>query len=224
MGNERQLQKVQQKAKAAFERIDDVEKTLGGIVESVNAQGKTLGQVITAINKGMGQLEQSLEEYKEMLNAVIGILGPAQVQAEIANNRKILAERQVAEVKEGIVGALAAGDIVPAQVTSEKSFVAGVECNADGTVVPPGWAFVPMSKIEEEFRKQLIGQPVGFKITTKVGGTFELLEIYEAVEKPVVAEEVAPVEAPAVVETEPVAAEPTAPDPVVPVAAPEAQS
>ncbi len=136
-----------------------------------------------AVNGSLGQLNRGLEEYKEMLNAVIGILGPAQVQAEIEVNRKAALDKQVADTKASIASALAGGDIIAVDKASEKSFVAGVETKADGSAIAPGWAFVPMQKIEEEFRTQLVGQGVGFKVATKEGGFFELLEIYEAVEK-----------------------------------------
>ncbi len=203
MGIEREVQKATARAKAGLDRLDDMDKQLSGLSES-------LKQIVMAVNGSLGQLNRGLEEYKEMLNAVIGILGPAQVQAEIEANRKAAIEKQVADTKASIASALEAGDIVRAEKASERSFVAGVETKADGTAIAPGWAFVPMQKIEEEFRVQLVGQGVGFKVATKEGGFFELLEIYEAVEKLTPATE-APVEAVPV----------TAPAEIAPTAVPE---
>lgn len=196
MGIEKEVQKAAARSKASLDRLDDLDKQVAGL-------GESLKQIVMAVNGSLGQLNRGLEEYKEMLNAVIGILGPAQVQAEIETNRKVALDKQVADTKASIASALESGDIVRAEKATEKSFVAGVETKADGTAIPPGWAFVPMQKIEEEFRKQLVGQGVGFKVVTKEGGHFELLEIYEAVEKaPEPAAEAAPVAAP-VAATEP---------------------
>lgn len=178
MGLEKEVQKAMAKAKGSLERIDE-------LAAQVLGHGESIKQVVMAVNGSMGQLNRQLEEYKEMLNAVIGILGPSQVQEEIEANRRDALLKQVEETKASIASALASGDVVQAEKTSEKSFVAGVETKADGTTIPPGWAFVPMGKIEEEYRTQLLGQGVGFKVATKEGGSFELLEIYEAVEKPV---------------------------------------
>ncbi len=185
MGIEKEVQKASAKAKASLERLDDLEKIVAALNENLNGQGTSIKQIVQAVNGAIGKLSRDFEESREMLNAVIGILGPAQVQTEVENSRKIALDRQVAETKASIASALETGDIVKAEKASDKSFVAGVETKADGTVIAPGWAFVPMSKIEEEFRTQLVGQGIGFKVVTKEGGAFELLEIYEAVEKPV---------------------------------------
>ncbi len=195
MSMEKEVQKATARAKASLDRLDDMAKEIGTLSEQVQGQGNSIKQVVNAINGALGSLTKDFEETREMLNAVIGILGPSQVQAEIETNRKAALDKQVADTKASIASALEAGDIAKADKASEKSFVAGVETKADGTVIQPGWAFVPMTKIEEEFRKQLVGQGVGFKVVTKEGGAFELLEIYEAVEKPVAAPE-AVVEAP----------------------------
>jgi hypothetical protein len=178
MKMEKEVQKAMAKAKSSLDRIDDLEKLL-------EEQNKSLKQVVTAVNGSLGQLNRSLEETKEMLNAVIGILGPDQVHKEVEANRLLALQKQVEETKSSIVKALEAGDIVAAEVASDNSFVAGVELKADGTAIPPGWSFVPMQKIEEEFRLQLVGKGVGHKISTKEGGSFELLEIYDMAEKKV---------------------------------------
>jgi len=198
MGLSQEVQKVSARAKASLERIDDAEKELQSqskrleaLEKALEAQNESVKQIVTAANATFSQLHRAVEVSNEMLNSVIGILGPAQVQDEIERNRKLALDNQVAESKAGIAKALESGDLVVAEKASEKSFVAGVEVKADGVAVPPGWAFVPMTKIEEEFRTQLIGQSVGFKVQTKEGGHFELLEIYEPVEKK--AEAAAPV-------------------------------
>ena len=176
MSAEKDMKAALSKAKGLGARLDDLEKQVEG-------QGKSLKQIAMAVNGAMGQQTRSLEEYKEMLNAVIGILGPQQVQTEIEAARAMALQLQVEETKASIAKALEAGEIVQAEFASEGSFVAGVETKADGTPIAPGWAFVPMMKIDDEYRAQLVGQGVGAKIATKDGGSFELLEIYNAVEK-----------------------------------------
>ncbi len=186
MGNDRDISKMQAKAKASLERLDDLEKLISGkegLEDQVNGIGESMKQVVMAVNGALGQLDQKIEEYKEMLNAVIGILGPTQVQTEIETNKRVALENQVAETKAGIAKALEAGELIRVDVASEKSLLAGQETKADGSLVPPGWAFVPMTKIKADFIAKLVGQPVGFEIPTDDGGTFKLLELYELVEK-----------------------------------------
>lgn len=190
MGMEREVQKAVQKAQGSLVRLDELEKrfdnqeaNLDNLAVQIKGQGESIKQIVSAVNGSLGQLNRGLEEYKEMLNAVIGILGPSQVQAEIESNRALAMQKQVDETRASIAEGLAKGEVIAAEIATEKSFVAGVETKADGTVIAPGWTFVPMTRIEEDYRKQLIGQKVGFKVATKEGGNFELLEIYEAVEK-----------------------------------------
>jgi len=184
MSVEKDVEKALTKAKGLTERLGELDKIQEEHTKQLKGQGESIKQIVMAVNGALGQQSRSLEEYKEMLNAVIGILGPQQVQAEIENARVMALQLQVEETKASIAKALEEGEVVRAEKASERSFVAGVETKPDGTAIPPGWAFVPMAKIEEEYRAQLVGQGVGFKITTKEGGFFELLEIYEAVEKP----------------------------------------
>ena len=180
------------KTSNALERLDQVEKTVGNIVG--------------AVNNSLGQVSQQLGGITEVLDAVVQTLGAETIQKIMTENRQAKAEAAAQAEEAALKELLSKGDIKVAEAISEKSIVVGRETNPDGTVRAPGRAQVAFARIDPNFQGPFLGKAVGFVLDLPNGGKFEVLEIYEVVEKPetVPAESSTP-EAPAASATEPAA-------------------
>ena len=188
------------KTSNALERLDQVEKTVTNIV--------------SAVNNSLGQVSGQLGGITEVLDAVVQTLGADTIQKVMTENRTAKAEAQSQAEESALKELLAKGDIAVAAKVSDKSIVVGRETNKDGSVRIPGRAQVAFARIDPNFQAAFLGQEVGFNLELPNGGKFEVLEIYEVVEKAATAP--ADTSAPAEALPPPPAAGATAPEPAAP--------
>jgi len=172
--DQRQLAK---KTSNALERLDQVEKTVMNIV--------------SAVNNSLSQVSQQLAGITEVLDAVVQTLGQETIQKVMTENRTAKAEAQAEAEKEALQELVAKGDIKAVEKVTEKCIVVGRETDKDGAVRVPGRAQVAFARIDPNFQPALLGQAPGFSLELPTGGKFEVLEVYEVVEK----SETPPVEA-----------------------------
>jgi hypothetical protein len=175
------------KTSNALERLDQVEKTVGNIVG--------------AVNNSLGQVSQQLSGITEVLDAVVQTLGAETIQKLMTESRQAKAEAQAQAEEAALKELLAKGDIKATEKISEKSIVVGRETAKDGTVRIPGRAQVAFARIDPNFQSAFLGQGPGFSLDLPNGGKFEVLEVFEVVEKA----DSPPADAPAATATEPAA-------------------
>ncbi len=195
MSNNLQRNLSQRKqVRSALERIDGLEQELPRIVLAINEALEGAGQRV-------GQLANIVE-------AVVELFGADTVDAKIKEiaDRKITANLERA--KQALADGLEKGDLLKADAIGEKALVVGRELDKDGNVVFPGRVQLTFAGIKPEFQEKLKGQGVGTIIETPAGGKFEVLEVYDVVEKAPPAAEAAPTEAPAAPEAAPEAPAP----------------
>lgn len=155
--------------KSAIERIDTIEQDLPRVVMAVN-------EALTAQSQRVGELASILE-------AVVELAGVQAVDVKIKEiaDRKVLANLEVA--KSRLEQALTSGEVVSANVISERSLIVGREFDAQGEVLFPGRAQLQYAGVKPEFQAQLLGQGFGFTLETGDGGKFEVLEVYDVVDQ-----------------------------------------
>lgn len=184
---------LQKKTANALDRLDELEKALPNIVAGTN--------------NALQNLQNQHQTVTEILDALIEILGPQNVQNIMAANRQKRAEDQAAAEKKGIEDALAKGQIKVAEVISEPTIIVGEEFNKEGVSNVPGRVQVSFLRVAKDFQDQIRGKGVGVSFDIpQTGGKFVVKEIYDVVPpeqqpKPEVpaaaAPEAAPAEAPA---------------------------
>lgn len=177
---------LRKKAANAMERLDVLESQ----VEDVQ---KTIQQLAMAMNNALNQSSQQVAELRETLDAVVGLVGLGAVQSSLEESRLARMIAAAEETKANIAKALEEGKMVKTDKISGKSLIIGREFRADGTEIPPGFAAIQLVQVKDDYRIKLLDQAPGFTMATEAGGKFEVMDVYEPVDKPAVA--AAPVEA-----------------------------
>lgn len=186
------VQQIKKKiAKGAIDRIDDIEATIPNL--------------INAFNQGFASIDQRVGSLTELLEALVEIVGAAEVKAAIEKRRLADAHAQADRARVWLQQELAAGRLEQVETVfdSENCVVVGVETSPEGAQLGAGRTQLSVDRIIPEVRAALIGNPVGTRVKTP-GGFLEVLEIYERKEVPA---ELAPLpaEVSPVAPTEPVA-------------------
>lgn len=155
--------------KSALERIDTLEQELPRIVMAVN-------EALVGQNEKTGQLANIVE-------AVVELFGAETVDAKIKeiSDRKTMAKLEDAKVK--LTEAIQKGEVVKADVITDKSLVVGREFDGEGNVVFPGRAQLQFAGIKPEFQEKLLGAGVGTTLETGEGRKFEVTEVYDVIVK-----------------------------------------
>lgn len=180
MSNIKKHLSTNNKVKGALERIEQLENDFPNLVEAMNSVLNQMSAKTTAV--------------EEILEAVVREIGSEKIADLIVTIRKEKMAAEVAQAKAAIEKALAEGSIEPAEMVSERSLIVGKEVDKDGKQVGPEQVQLPYFQVKPEFQDKLLGQGVGYKMETSTGGTFEVLGIYNVVERKIIqpsAEEVA---------------------------------
>lgn len=174
MANGRQISQRKQ-VRSALERIDTLEQDVPRIFQAVN-------EALTQSNQRMSQLGKVLE-------AVVELFGSETVDAKIKEIDTRNVQAQADGARAALEAGVADGTLVSALDINDKSLIVGREIDADGNVVFPGRVQLMFSGIRPEFQEKLLLQGPGFVVETQNGGKFEVLEVYNVVEKAPVVEE-----------------------------------
>lgn len=167
------------------QEIDSLKAAMFGTKEQPGGLQGGLHQLAMAANSSLNQIGQQNGENREMLDAVIQLVGVTEVQGVIEQNRLAAMKDAVEKTKANIDKAVVEGKLVKTDKIVEKTLIVGRETKEDGTELPPGMAFVQIEQVKEAFRAKLLGQGVGFKMETEAKGQFEVLDLYQPVpEKP----------------------------------------
>lgn len=154
----------------ALDRLDQVEKTLPNL--------------ISAINNSLGGLSQQLNSQGKVLEAVMQLLGRETVETTM----KEIEDRRVTETmeaeKKALEELLAAGNLAKVEKVTEKSIIVGREYQPDGSLRHPGRAQVAFPRVDPQFQPKLKDQAAGFVMELPNGGKFEVVEVFEVVQKP----------------------------------------
>lgn len=200
---ERQLS-LRKKAASLAERLDVVEA-------QQDDMQKTLPQLAMGFNDSFQRLSNRQDTLEETVDALVGLMGVAEVQRVIQETRLNKMKTAAEQTKANIAKAVAEGKLAKAEKIGEKTLIVGRETKADGVEIPPGYAAMSFSQVKKDYKEKFLGQAVGFLFDTEAGGKFEVQELYEAVTPPPTPEAVpAAPEATAAPEAAP-AAQPEAP-------------
>lgn len=170
MSNGMQRQMSQRKqVKSALERIEALEQTVP--------------QIVMGVNQAFNQQGQRQEQLAAIVEAVVELFGAETVDAKIREiaDRKVL--QNLAKAQEALKEGLEKGEVLKAETINEKSLVVGREIDKDGNPVFPGRVQLTFSAIKPAFQEKLKGQAAGFSVETENGSKFEVLEVYDVVEK-----------------------------------------
>jgi len=181
-----------------IDRQMSVRKATKSALERVSALEESIPQIIQGINSAFGQMENKVDSFANVLEAVKNLLedvvGEGKVQAEVDS---ILLQRAVAaseSQKRDLETAVKDGKFVVAAVVSEKSLIVGTEFDKDGKAYGAGRVQISLQGIKPEFKDKVSGQGVGFSFDLPNGGKFTINEIYDVAEQPVPAPAPAPEE------------------------------
>ena len=172
------------RAANALEKLDSVVKAVDAVTAEVADIRKALQGIIPAINQTFTQTNQQLSEAVEVLDAVVKTLGPSVIEAAMVEERQARATAQAEELKARLAEAVSNGTLISVDKVTEGSTIVGKETNVDGSTRHPGRAQVAYQKIKPEFQAKMLGQSAGYTVELEGEGKFEILEIYEQVEKP----------------------------------------
>jgi hypothetical protein len=162
-------QGVRQRERNALQRIEQLE-------------GDYL-QLIQSLNQTLSQMEGRMNALAEISDALIGEIGPDQVNARITAVREVKAAEQAAKAKEALELAITEGKVVAAPEVTDASVVTGVEYDKEGKAIKPGYVQLGFNTIRPEFQEKLKGQKAGFKVDTG-DGSFEITGIYVEAPQP----------------------------------------
>jgi len=184
-------------------------KRTGDALDRLAQVEKTLPNIISAVNNAFGRMDGQLNSQGEVLEAVVALLGMDTVQAKIKETREAKATAAMEQEKAALEELVKNGDVALVEKIGDKALIVGREYNPDGTVRHPGRAQVAFQRVDVQFQPTLRDQKAGFTFDLPNGGKFEVVEVYEVVEKPEAAQPAA--EAPPEATT--TAAEPSATTP-----------
>lgn len=162
-----------------------------GALDRIAALEDSLPRIMQAMDQVLNQLNNRLDALEQVSEAVASHVGTEQVAATIVELRAKKAQDAADANAKSLAEAVEKGTVKLVDMVSEKALVVGRELDKDGNKVGSDPIQINYQQIKPAFQEQLLGQAVGYKLTTEAEGTFEVLAIYEAVEKPDVPEEVA---------------------------------
>jgi hypothetical protein len=158
-------------------------KQVKSALERIEALEQTTNQIVMGVNEALNSQGGRLEGVANIVEAVVELFGAEVVDAKIKEiaDRKTL--QNMENAKKALEAGVADGRLVKADAISEKSLVVGRETKADGEVIFPGRVQLTFNGIRPEFQEKLKGQAPGFTVETPAGGKFEVLEVYDIIEK-----------------------------------------
>lgn len=150
--------------KGALARIADIEETIPAIIQ--------------ALQDGLNQMNAKLNGAVEVLKAVTQELGTDKIQAIVDAARATERQERADAAKKWLDEAVAEGKLKHVDTITDDALVVGVEYDKDGVEIPPGRVQLTVTQIQPVIREKLVGQPVGTRVETPAGTTFEILEAY----------------------------------------------
>ncbi len=158
-------------------------KKILSAIERVEMLENTLPTVVAEVNKALTNIDKSLARFQVILDALVEVVGPQQVQAavDIANAKKE-AERAEA-AKQALEIAVKEGRLKAVTEVAPNTILVGKEVDKEGNQVGSR-VQLSFKSIKPEFRDTLLGKSAGAVIDLP-DGKFEVQEVYELVEPPV---------------------------------------
>lgn len=160
-------------------------------LERIEALEGDFQRLVGAVQQSLSDNEQKLRDISEVLDATVTLFGAETVQRAMADKRLERAKADADRAKGALDEALAKGQMKAIEKVVDGCLVAGVEKDAKGEIIPPGYVQLSLASIKPEFVEKMKGQAVGFSFETEPGGSFEITGIYESVPLPA-AEEAPP--------------------------------
>lgn len=150
-------------------------------LSNVENQLKMIGQVL---NQALQQLAGKLGEHDKVLRALTETIGEDEVNAVINSHRIAELEKQKEQSKSVVAKLVEKGiasklDTVQDQTSpTSKVLLVLHENGPDGVLKEPGYAAMFLEQFTDDFRKQLLGQSVGFSFKDPSGISVTVDEIY----------------------------------------------
>lgn len=164
-----------------------INKRIQDLTARMEEYEKSMTQLIPSINNALGSINQQLSAQAEVLEGVVESFGRDKVEAAVKASRERRIQQTMESEKKALEDLRASGELVAVPLVTEKSVIVGREYDADGSVRVPGRVQVAYSRVDPQFQTKLLDQPPGTTFELPNGGKFEVLEVYEVVEKPLAA-------------------------------------
>lgn len=171
-------------ARTASQRIDDMEKGLVSLYQTIDSMARDV---------------MTIKEAIKLLGNKLDSVVKASVRGEAINDvviAKIMVENNIEELKNKVTNLVSQGILIASEEVTLNSFIVGKEVSEDGTVQNPRMQFV-VSALAADVRDKFPGAKVGQTLDLQEGKwKFEVSEIY-SIQTPKSPEEVSAPEAPA---------------------------
>lgn len=154
-------QMLAKRTKNALERLDEHEQAIArlfGQSQMVNGQISSVGELLGAIIE------------------ILGIQEPVE-KLILAKRAQAAADRNAAE-KKALEDMVASKLVLVAETVSEKSILVGHEQDKEGKITNAR-VQVAFARVNEQFKKDLLGKAKGAQVTLPDGGAFVVEEIFD---------------------------------------------
>jgi hypothetical protein len=180
---------LREKANTAMERLDKTENRLGDIEQNH-------ARLAMGVNQVLNQAFNETAQVKEIVEGMIDLLGDVLKPEEGSNSptffdalqlklKQRLMKRQAddaTKVKNEIDQQVTEGKLVAVESAGEGCLLTGVEYDSGGVLTHPGYVAISWDKLKAEYKDQLLGKNVGYKLTTDTGA-FEIVQILQTAPK-----------------------------------------
>jgi len=157
--------------KTASERLEDLEKTLGQVIQAIQPL-QPLANDFLGFREALKLLNNKLDAVVKSINAGGPITDDGLSKLMVENNAKELADKVANMVTQGL--------LAPSDTVTKDSFVVVNETDPSGTVVNPRMQFLLSALQNEEIRAKLEGAKVGSGIVVNENGaSITVLETYD---------------------------------------------
>lgn len=153
----------------ALERIERLEQTMGEVAELLNR---------------LNGLPQQTQSALLLCEAISDLLGTDKVTERVEANRVRRLRAEAEENGKKLDTAIEAGVMLVKDEVTEKSLVAVVETDKEGTVVEPGVLRFWAANTNPDFKAKIMGKKVGDKADGLEGHTLTISAIYELAPTP----------------------------------------
>lgn len=161
----------QQDKRTASQRIDDMERGL-----------MALFQTVDGITRDLMTIKEAIKLLGNKLDSVVKASNRGEPLTDDTIS-KIMVENNIEELKEKVQNMVNNGVLAVTDAATLQSFVVGRELNDDGSIANPRYQFI-VNALNPDVREKFVGAKAGDILTLQEGKwKFEVLEVY-AIQEP----------------------------------------
>jgi hypothetical protein len=150
-----------------------------GSLERLKALEDFRDEILRAVRKTFNEVEMRIRGTEELSEALVNLVGRAQVEEEIKRLYIDRAEAKSQMEMKALEAAFASGRVVKSEVVGDMSVVIGSEVDKDGNQLYPTRTQLLFATLKPEYQEKLRGAKVGSVIETPVESRFTVLDLYD---------------------------------------------